>query len=111
MSAIDVFSVRELRQRSGELMRDAEAGDLAVITKHGRPVILAVPFDQYLLEHGVHRTLALHLFKAGQLTLAQAAKFAGVALEDFLELLKATGIDAVDYPPEELDDELKIALP
>ena len=93
-------------------MRDAEAGHLAVITKHGRPTILAVPFDQYLLENGVHRALALYLFKAGQLTLTQAAKLAGVNLKDFLDLLKsAGGIDAVDYPSKELEDELKTALP
>lgn len=111
MTNVDVFSVRDLRQRSGDLLRDAEAGTLSVITKHGRPAILAIPFDQHLLEHGVHRALALHLFKTGQFTLAQAARMAGVALEDFLDLLKTAGIDAVDYPPEQLDEELKTALP
>ena len=33
-----------------------------MITKHGRPAILAIPFDDLLLELGVHRTLALKLF-------------------------------------------------
>lgn len=42
---LDVFSVRDLRIRSGDLLRDAEEGRLAVITKHGRPAILALPFD------------------------------------------------------------------
>ncbi len=63
MDPIDVFSVRDLRQRCGELLRDAENGRVAVITKHGRPAILAVPFDERLLELGVHRALALHLFE------------------------------------------------
>jgi prevent-host-death family protein len=111
MSSIDVFTVRDLRQRSGDLLREAEAGRISLITKHGRPAILAIPFDQNLLEHGVQRALALHLFAAGQLTLAQAAKVAGMALEDFLGLLAEAGIDAVDYPPGELEDELKTALP
>ena len=62
MDPVDVFSVRDLRQRSGDLLRDAENGQVAVITKHGRPAILAVPFDARLLELGVHRALALHLF-------------------------------------------------
>ena len=52
---IDVFTVRDLRQRSGELLRHAESGTLALINRHGRPALLAIPFDQYLLEHGVHR--------------------------------------------------------
>ncbi len=111
MQAIDVFTVRDLRQRSGELLRHAESGTLALITRHGRPALLAIPFDQYLLEHGVHRALALHLLKAGQLTLVQAAKLADMALEDFMDLVSKASIVVVDYPPEELEQELNIAQP
>lgn len=48
MGSVDVFSVRDLRQRSGDLMREAERGHLSLITKRGRPAILAVPFDERL---------------------------------------------------------------
>ena len=109
MDPVDVFSVRDLRQRSGELLRDAENGRVALITKHGRPAILAVPFDARLLDLGVHRALALHLFENRHLSLAQAAKLAAVAVEEFVELLRKTGVPAVDYPPEELDDEISAA--
>jgi prevent-host-death family protein len=64
----DVFTVRDLRNRTGDLMRDAEEGRLSIITKHGRTAILAIPFDERLLAFGVHRSLALHLFEAGQAT-------------------------------------------
>lgn len=90
-------------------MRDAENGHLALITKHGRPAILAVPFDARLLDLGVHRALALHLFENRHLSLAQAAKLAAVAVEEFVDLLGKTGVPAVDYPPEELDDEINAA--
>jgi prevent-host-death family protein len=109
MDPVDVFSVRDLRLRSGELLRDAENGHVALITKHGRPAILAVPFDARLLDLGVHRALALHLFENRHLSLAQAAKLAAVAVEEFVELLGKTGVPAIDYPPEELDDEISAA--
>lgn len=107
----DVFSVRDLRNRSGDLLRDAEAGRLSIITKHGRPAILAIPFDDRLLEQGVARSMAISLFESGQTTLAQSAKLAGLVLEVFIELLGSLGIPAVDYPPEELADELVAARP
>jgi predicted HTH domain antitoxin len=91
------------------LLKDAANGQVAVITKHGRPAILAVPFDGRLLELGVHRALALHLFENRHLTLAQAAKLAAVTAEEFVELLSQTGVPAVDYSPEEIDDELDAA--
>ena len=40
--------------RSGDLLWDAELGQVALIAKSGRPAILAVPFDRQLLELGVH---------------------------------------------------------
>jgi prevent-host-death family protein len=109
MEPLDVFTVRDLRQRSGDLLRDAEQGKLALITKHGRPAILAVPFDERLLSQGIHRALALHLFEAGQVTLAQGAKLAALPLEGFVELLGQSGIVAVSYPPEDLEAEVEAA--
>ncbi len=107
---VDVFSMRDLRQRSGELIKEAEDGHLALITKHGRPAILAVPFDDRLLELGVHRALALRLFEHRHLTLVQAARLAGMTAEEFMNLLGEAGVPAVDYPPEELKDEISAAL-
>lgn len=107
MEPLEIFTARDLRQRSGELLRDAEQGRLALITKHGRPAILAIPFDQRLLTYGVARALALHLFEAGHVTLVQGAKLAGLSLEGFIELLGREGVPAVDYPPEELAGEVE----
>jgi predicted HTH domain antitoxin len=59
---------------------------------------------------GVHRALALTLFENRQLTLAQAAKVAELSLDGFLDLLGSLGLAAVDYPAEELADELAAAL-
>lgn len=111
MESVNVFSVRDLRQHSGKLIKDAEQGQLSLITKHGRPTILAVPFDEKLLELGVQRTLALRLFEARHLTLAQAAKLAAVSTEDFIVLAGEAGVVVVDYPPAELDVEMVAASP
>ena len=49
MQSIEVFSVRDLRLRSSELVRDAEAGQVSIITKRGKPAVLALPFGSRLL--------------------------------------------------------------
>jgi len=109
MERFNVFSARDLRNRSGELLKDAEAGQISLITKRGRPAILAVPFDERLFEYGVQRAMALDLFEFGRLTLAQASKLGGLSMEQFVELLGKAGIDAVDYPSSELEEEVDIA--
>ncbi|WP_295456346.1 UPF0175 family protein [uncultured Thiodictyon sp.] len=110
METLDIFSVRNLRTRSGDLLKDAELGQMSLITKHGRRAILALPFDRRLLDQGVHRALALRLFEGRQLTLAQAAKVAGLSLDGFIDLLGSLGLVAVDYPADELAAELNAAL-
>ena len=109
MASFGVLSARDLRQRSGKLFKGVEEGRLVLITKHGRPSILAVPFDERLLKLGVHRALALHLFERNHTTLTQAANVAGVSLEEFMSLLGSAGVPAVDYSSEELDEEVGVA--
>ena len=107
---IDVFSVRDLRLRSSELVRDAEAGRVSIITKRGRPSALTVPFGRRLLELGVDKDLALTLFEHKLLTMEKAAKLADLPLDEFMDLLAQAGSVAVDYPPAELDDELQVPI-
>ena len=102
---LDIFTVRELRSRTGELLKNAENDRLALVTKHGRPAFLAVPFNDHLLRHGVNRAMALSLFRDGLVTMGQAAKVAGLSQESFIELLGETEIPAVAYSPEDLEDE------
>lgn len=106
MQSFNVYTARELRNLSGELIQQAEEGKLGLITKHGKPTLLTIPFDKSVLSFGVHRSLALNLFSSGQLTLAQAAKLAKMPMEKFISLLGEAGIDAVDYSPDELESEL-----
>ncbi len=110
MKRLDVYSARDLRNRAGGLIRDAEEGRLSLITKHGRPTAVAVPFDGLLIEQGIHRHMAALLFEEGLVTLAQGAKIAALPLDEFVDVLDAQGVDIVDHPPDEVEEDLK-ALP
>ena len=58
---------------------------------------------------GLHRTRALRLFEQRHLTLVQAARLAAMTAAEFLDLLRDTGISAVDYSPDELTEEIAAA--
>ena len=101
------FSIKDLRERTGELSKEAEKGNLALITKHGRPMFVSVPFTENLLQNGVHVAMAENLFKNGTLSIGKAAKLAGMSIAEFTEHLSRLGIDVVNYPAEELKQELE----
>ncbi len=106
-SLVDTFTVRDLREKTGSLIHDAEEGNLSLITKHGRPIFLAVPFTKDLLTLGLDIALATKLFKDEVVSIEKAAKIAGLDLEVFIEKLDKLGIPAVSYSADELDQELK----
>ena len=103
---LNVFSVRDLRLRSSDLVREAEAGRVSVITKRGRPAALTLPFSRQLLELGLDKDVALILFEKKLLTMQKAARLADMTLDRFMDLLEQTSTVAVDYAPAELDDEV-----
>ena len=105
---MQTFSIRDLRDRSGELTREAEAGRLSLVTRHGQPLFVSVPFTEDVLSSGVHTALAVSLFKSGDLSLGQAAKLARMAYSDFIEYLGALKIPVVRYEAGELEAELKL---
>lgn len=103
---METFTIRDLRERTGELVRGAEQGHLSMVTKHGQPVFVAVPMDESLVREGVGVALAIKLFQDGTLSLGKAARLSRMNLPQFTAKLVEQGIPAVDYPPEELDAEL-----
>ncbi len=108
MQGVDVFTARDLRNNIGGLIKDAEAGEVSLITKHGKPTALALPFDKNLLSLGINRSFATKLYELKLATLSQAAKIAKLTVFEFLDVLKESDIVSVDYSVEELENEINL---
>ena len=104
---MDTFSVRDLRERTDDLVRQAEQGRLSLVAKHGHPLFVAVPLDEHLLENGVDVALACRLVAEGVVSVGKGAKLARLPLPAFIERLGAMGIPAVDYPAADLEGEFQ----
>ncbi len=103
---MQTFTIRDLRDRTSELVRDAEAGKLSIVTKHGQPVFIAVPFDESLLKSGVNTALAVRLFDESRISLGQAVKLAGLSHSGFIDLLGSLHIPVARPEPGEIEQEL-----
>ena len=103
---MDTFTVRDLRERTGKLIQDAESGRLSVITKHGRPVFIAVPFDELLIREGIGLALAVRLFQEADISLGKAARLAAMSRQDFLAELFRLKVSVTDASESALDEEL-----
>ena len=100
------FSIRDLRERFGTLSREVEQSCVSVVTRHGSPLFITVPFSEELLREGVHVTLAVKLLQEGTVSLGKAAKLAKMVVAEFSEYVSLLGVSVVDLTEDELDEEL-----
>ena len=103
---MQAFSIRDLRERTGELSQEAEKGNIALITKHGYPLFVSLPFTENLLKDNINAVLAESLYRTGSISIGKAAKLANQSIAEFSEYLSQLGIPVIDYSAEELEDEL-----
>lgn len=108
MNGLDVFTARDLRNNVGGLIKDATNGELSLITKHGKPTAITLPFNKELLSLGINRALATKLYELKLATFSQAAKIANLSVYEFMDILKETDIVSVDYPEDELEKEVEL---
>ena len=101
---MQAFAVRDLREHTGELVRNAESGQYSVVSKHGKPLFVALPFDDALLSAGVNIALADSLVQSGELSVGAGAKLAGMTHSAYMQHLGSIGHSLLGAT--DLDDEL-----
>lgn len=107
MGKMETFTIRDLRLRTGELVRRAEAGKLSVVSKRGQPVFVAVPFEEGLIEKGVRVELAVKLYEEEIVSLGRAAKVAALTLGEMVDELGRRKIPVVRHDAGEIRKDLK----
>ena len=93
---MEAFAVRDLREHTGELVRNAESGAYSVVSKHGKPLFVALPFTDDLLKSGVNVALADKLVLQGELSVAAGAKLAKLPYAWYLQHLSLLGYSLLD---------------
>ncbi len=93
---MEAFAVRDLREHTGDLVRNAENGEYSVVSKHGKPLFVALPFNDALLTSGVSVALADKMVLQAELSVAAGAKLAGMPYARYLQHLGALGYSMLD---------------
>ena len=102
-----VFDIKNLHQQTEELLLNAEGGHFSVVTKQGKPLFVAVPFTDKLVDAGVSISLADKLVQSGELSVASGAKLACMPYARYLQHLVAMGYSCLDEHAQ-LDAELAL---
>jgi len=74
-----------------------------------RTITIAFPDSVDLNEQEAKTVFAAKLYELGKLSLGEAANLAGYPKETFMEMLGNYGVSFFNYPPSDLDEDLKHA--
>jgi prevent-host-death family protein len=103
---MESFAIRDLREHTGDLVRNAENGQCSVISKHGKPLFVALPFDDAMLKAGVCVALADKLVQSGELSVSAGAKLAAMPYARYLQHLGSIGYSMLET--SDLEAELNV---
>ena len=99
---IKTYSARDLRD--SQFLTDQS---LSIITSHGKPVKVTIPFNDLMYKEGISRSLALNLTENHLITQVQGAKMANMTLESFLKLMAEFKIPAASQTIDEINNEVE----
>lgn len=99
-----MIGIKELQKNPAVLTKSLEKDEIALISKRGKPLGIAVNFDDMVIEKGLKTALLVKAYKAGDLSLGELSKYLELSYEKTMKLLSAMGIDVVDY---DFEDDIK----
>jgi predicted HTH domain antitoxin len=94
---MQVIGIKELQTNPGKLTKAFRNKDYLLITKHGQPLGMALPFDEGVMEQGLMPWYAIKGFQSGDLSLGQLSKALAKSQRETIRLLDSLGIPVVDY--------------
>ncbi len=74
-----------------------------------KTLTINIPSTADVDDKEVRMSLASKLYERGKLTMGQAAELAGYSKETFMELLADYNVPLINYPADELDQDIENA--
>ena len=104
------IAIRELRNSPSNLTRSLEQDEYVFITKHGKPIGVAVPLSNENLRFGLTRATALQAWKQGDLSLGKMAELLETSKAELRETLADMNLPTFNEGVDEAMEEAKKLL-
>lgn len=101
------ISVKQFLDHPDKLLSDAQAGEIAVVTRDGEPVFMAVPMGGSLDRRRVRLEIAVSMFDHEQVSIGVASRIAGLSISEMIDELGRRRIPVIRYSKEDLEEEMK----
>jgi predicted HTH domain antitoxin len=94
---MQAIGIKELQTNPAILTKTLDSKEYMMLTKHSKPIGLAISFDDKIVTDGLKTALMIDAYKKALLSLGQLSKALDKSTQETLKILSAMGIDVVDY--------------
>ncbi len=98
------LGIKELQTNPASLTKSLEAHEYTLITKHSKPIGLALSFNDEMLTKGLKTALLLEAYRNSAISLGQLCNELDIPKIKALKILSLMNIDIIDY---DFEDDLK----
>jgi predicted HTH domain antitoxin len=74
-----------------------------------KKIVIEFPDNFNISDVEAVTAMAAQLYEMGKLSIGQAAQLAGYDKREFIEILGTFGVSIFNYPPEEIDNDIRNA--
>jgi len=99
------MGIKELQINPANLTKALEAHEYTLITKHSKPIGIALSFDDEILSRGLKMALLLDAYKSSAISIGQFCNILSISKSKAMKILSLMNIDIVDY---DFKDDLKM---
>lgn len=104
------IAIRELRNNPSNLTHSLEQNEYVFITKHGKPIGVAVPLTNENLSFGLTRATALQAWRNGDISLGKMAELLEMGKEELRGVLADMNLPVIDTSEEDAIEEARLLL-
>lgn len=101
------ISVEQFLEHPDRLLSEAQGGEIAIVTRDGEPVFMAVPMGASVNPKGVRLEIAVSLFDKEQVSIGVASRIAGLSIGEMIDEFGRRRIPVARYSEEEFAEEMK----
>ncbi len=92
-----MIGIKDLQVNPAVLTKSLESHEYSMITKHSKPIGLAVAFDDAIISLGLQKALLIDAYKNSLLSLGQLTKSLNTSKKETLKMLSLMNIDIIEY--------------
>ena len=104
------IAIRKLGNHSASLSQLLERNEYVFITKHGKPIGVAVPLTDENLRIGLTRATALQAWRNSDISLGKMAELLQIDKPSLRHLLSTMNLSVINYPADEVSGEANFLL-